>query len=104
MVVSLNSMVQPIWSEREKSSVQSTFNGGSIKSKSHSHSFYPQRVPLNSCHAESHNTAAAAEELKTSPGLHFDSEIESSLDKHLNNHSYSSSDSDAEATDEVISR
>lgn len=100
MVVSLNSMVQPIWSEREKSSVQFTFNGGSIKSKSHSHSFYPQRVPLNSSHAESHNTAAAAEELKTSPGLHFDSEIESSLDKHLNNSSYSSSDSDAEATDE----
>lgn len=102
MVVSLNSMVQPIWSKREKSSVRFTFNGGSIKSKSHS--FYPQRVPLNSSHTESHNTAAAAEELKTSPGLHFDSEIESSLDKHLDNYSYSSSDSDAEATDEVISR
>ncbi|KAH9762404.1 RING-type E3 ubiquitin transferase [Citrus sinensis] len=95
-----NGRYNPIWSEREKSSVQFTFNGGSIKSKSHSHSFYPQRVPLNSSHAESHNTAAAAEELKTSPGLHFDSEIESSLDKHLNNSSYSSSDSDAEATDE----
>lgn len=102
MAVSLNLMVQPIWSEREKSSVEFTFNGGSIKSKSQLPSFYQQRVPLISSYTNYHNNAAA-KELTTSPGLHFDSEIESSLDEHLDNSS-SSSDSDTEATDVVISR